>query len=148
MADAEVPRAQWLRGVLDLCLLGVVDAEPAYGYEMTRRLDGLGLAVADGSIYPALGRLRRVGLVEVFRRPGEAGPPRTYYRTTTAGREALVGWRQAWTEFATGVGRAVDGGRPGGAADPGAGSRPGGSTADGRRVDGSAPGGIQRLSRG
>lgn len=106
----DLPSSQWLRGVLDLCLLAVVDAEPAYGYEMTRRLATAGLDVADGSIYPALGRLRRDALVEVFRRPGEAGPPRSYYRTTAAGRETLAGWRDAWTDFAAGVSRTVAGG--------------------------------------
>ena len=105
--DAAAPVSQWLRGVLDLCLLAIVDTEPAYGYEMTRRLAALGLEVADGSIYPALGRLRRDGLVEVFTRPGEAGPARTYYRPTPAGRGVLAGWRGAWLDFASGVGRVL-----------------------------------------
>ena len=35
---SESRRSQMLRGVLDLCLLAVVVDEPAYGYEMTRRL--------------------------------------------------------------------------------------------------------------
>jgi PadR family transcriptional regulator PadR len=102
----EIPRTQWLRGVLDLCLLAVVDAEPAYGYEMTRRLAAAGLEVAGGSIYPALGRLRRDGLVETTERPGDGGPARTYYGTTAAGREALAAGRAAWGDFAEGV-RAV-----------------------------------------
>lgn len=104
----DAPTSQWLRGVLDLCLLAVVHTEPAYGYEMTRRLAALGLEVADGSIYPALGRLRRDGLVEVFSRPGEAGPARTYYRTTEAGRAVLADGRAAWAGFAAGVTRVLE----------------------------------------
>jgi len=49
-------RTALLRGVLDICLLAVIDDGPAYGYEMTKRLRERGLAiVGEGSIYPLLG---------------------------------------------------------------------------------------------
>ncbi|MDA0162845.1 PadR family transcriptional regulator [Solirubrobacter ginsenosidimutans] len=48
----------WLRGVLDLCLLALLRDGEAYGYELARRLETLGFGpVAGGSLYPAL--LRR-----------------------------------------------------------------------------------------
>ena len=98
------PSSQWLRGVLDLCLLAVVEHKPAYGYEMTTRLTEAGLGVvADGSIYPALGRLERDGLVTSFRVPSEGGPPRKYYEISTPGRKALERGRRNWAEFVTGV---------------------------------------------
>ena len=89
-----------LRGALDLCLLAVMDEEPAYGYEMTRRLRERGLEfVGEGSIYPLLGRLERDGLVETYRAASNGGPPRKYYRPSGSGRIALaVGvseWRAA-----------------------------------------------------
>ena len=62
MAVGERRRSQFLRGVLDLCLLAVLEDEPAYGYEMTKRLRERGLSiVGEGSIYPLLGRLERDG---------------------------------------------------------------------------------------
>ena len=80
-----------LRGVLDLCLLAVMAEEPAYGYEMTKRLRERGLgSVGEGSIYPLLGRLEREGLVETFRATSNGGPPRKYYRPSAAGRVALA----------------------------------------------------------
>ena len=86
--------------MLDLCLLAVMEDGPAYGYEMTRRLRDRGLAiVGEGSIYPLLGRLERDGLVETYRAASDGGPPRKYYRPSSAGRLALsVGvaeWRAA-----------------------------------------------------
>jgi len=52
----ESRHSQMLRGVLDICLLAVLDAGPAYGYEMTKRLRDRGLAsVGEGSIYPLMG---------------------------------------------------------------------------------------------
>jgi PadR family transcriptional regulator, regulatory protein PadR len=90
MGSTERRSSQLLRGVLDLCLLAVVADEPAYGYEMTKRLRTRGLAiVGEGSIYPLLGRLERDGLVDTYRAASEGGPPRKYYRASASGRGAL-----------------------------------------------------------
>jgi PadR family transcriptional regulator, regulatory protein PadR len=73
--------SQLLRGVLDVCLLAVLVDEPAYGYEMTRRLAARGLDV-----------------VEPFQQPSDGGPPRKYYRVTPRGLSALERWRQEWNQ--------------------------------------------------
>jgi PadR family transcriptional regulator PadR len=97
MVDGEGRRSQLLRGVLDLCLLAVVEEEPAYGYEMTKRLRARGLSiVGEGSIYPLLGRLERDGLVDTYRAASNGGPPRKYYRLTRDGRRALAAGTSEW----------------------------------------------------
>jgi PadR family transcriptional regulator PadR len=97
MGAAEQRRSQLLRGVLDLCLLAVIADEPAYGYEMTKRLRARGLSiVGEGSIYPLLGRLERDGLVETHRAASNGGPPRKYYRASAAGRQALETGVSEW----------------------------------------------------
>ena len=93
-------RTELLRGVLDLCLLAVMQDGPAYGYEMTKRLRDRGLSmVGEGSIYPLLARLERDGLVETYRAASDGGPPRKYYRASPAGQIALTDgvtdWRAA-----------------------------------------------------
>jgi PadR family transcriptional regulator, regulatory protein PadR len=86
-----------LRGVLDLCLLSVIQDEPAYGYEMTKRLRERGLSiVGEGSIYPLLGRLEREGLVETRRVESNGGPPRKYYSASREGKKALAGGVAEW----------------------------------------------------
>lgn len=93
----ESRRSQMLRGVLDLCLLAVIEDEPAYGYEMTRRLREGGLStVGEGSIYPLLGRLERDGLVATHRIASEGGPPRKYYRASPTGRRVLAEGARVW----------------------------------------------------
>jgi PadR family transcriptional regulator, regulatory protein PadR len=92
-------RTQLLRGVLDLCLLAVMGEGPAYGYEMTKRLDARGLSiVGEGSIYPLLGRLERDGLVDTHRAASNGGPPRKYYRLSGQGRRALTAGIREWQE--------------------------------------------------
>lgn len=100
MAPNSQRSTELLRGVLDLCLLAVMDEGPAYGYEMTKRLRERGLStVGEGSIYPLLGRLERDGFVETYRAASNGGPPRKYYSPSDAGRVALVlgvaEWRAA-----------------------------------------------------
>ncbi|WP_306215484.1 PadR family transcriptional regulator, partial [Actinoplanes sp. RD1] len=57
-------RQQWLRGVLDLCVLGALARGESYGYEIGRQLESAGLgAIAGGTLYPVLLRLERLGLV-------------------------------------------------------------------------------------
>jgi PadR family transcriptional regulator, regulatory protein PadR len=97
MAMGESRRSQLLRGVLDLCLLAVMEEGPAYGYEMTKRLRARGLSiVGEGSIYPLLGRLEREGLVETYRAASDGGPPRKYYRPSPEGRRALAAGVSEW----------------------------------------------------
>jgi PadR family transcriptional regulator, regulatory protein PadR len=97
MAVGEGRRTQFLRGVLDLCLLAVMEEGPAYGYEMTKRLRARGLSiVGEGSIYPLLGRLEREGLVETHRAASDGGPPRKYYRPSHEGRRALAAGVSEW----------------------------------------------------
>jgi PadR family transcriptional regulator len=93
----ESRRSQMLRGVLDLCLLAVIEDTPAYGYEMTRRLQERGLStVGEGSIYPLLGRLERDGLVATHRAASDGGPPRKYYRASPSGLRVLAEGAHAW----------------------------------------------------
>jgi PadR family transcriptional regulator len=97
MVSSESRRSQLLRGVLDLCLLAVMDEGPAYGYEMTKRLSARGLSiVGEGSIYPLLGRLEREGLVETYRAASDGGPPRKYYRPSAEGLRALAAGVSEW----------------------------------------------------
>jgi PadR family transcriptional regulator PadR len=97
MVVDEGRRSQLLRGVLDLCLLAVMEEGPAYGYEMTKRLRARGLSiVGEGSIYPLLARLEREGLVETYRAASDGGPPRKYYRPSDEGRRALAAGVSEW----------------------------------------------------
>jgi len=97
MAAGEGRGTQLLRGVLDLCLLAVMQEGPAYGYEMTKRLRARGLSiVGEGSIYPLLARLEREGLVETYRAASNGGPPRKYYRASAHGQEVLAAGVSEW----------------------------------------------------
>jgi PadR family transcriptional regulator PadR len=107
--EQQAASGQFLKGALDLCLLAVISAERTYGYALTQRLGADGLDVAPGSIYPALGRLRRAELVTVEERSGDASQVRTYYSLTAAGIDRLARLARSWEEFNASVGRLLHG---------------------------------------
>lgn len=92
---------EWLRGVLDLCVLAVLAEGTTYGYAITARLDELGLgAVKGGTLYPLLVRLEQAGLVTTQWQPGVGGPGRKYFTLTPTGRSELAHRGTAWRDFA------------------------------------------------
>ncbi len=104
--------SQLLKGVLDMCLLSLIAEEPSYGYEMAAKLEERGLRlVSEGSIYPALSRLQKGGLVEgYFVETGGSGPPRKYYRLASEGRSHLRRWTDEWEALSIGVTAVLNGG--------------------------------------
>ncbi|GAA2708309.1 PadR family transcriptional regulator [Micromonospora olivasterospora] len=91
---------QLLRGVLDICMLALLDREPAHGYELVRRLNAAGLdAVGYGTVYPLLTRMRRLGLVADVVEESPTGPPRKVYALTRDGRQQLATWKRQWWTF-------------------------------------------------
>lgn len=93
---------QLLKGVLDLAVLAVLDAEDGYGYDVVRRLRKAGLGdVGDASVYGTLRRLYAFGALTSYVVASEEGPHRKYYGLTTSGRSQLKGQSDDWRTFAT-----------------------------------------------
>ena len=102
---------QLLHGVLDMCLLSIIEDEPSYGYEMVSKLRDRGLDLAsEGSIYPLLSRLQKQGLIEGYLVQSSEGPARKYYRMSEEGRATLDLWRTEWRDFRTSVDEVLNGG--------------------------------------
>ena len=84
--------SQLRRGVLELCILRLLSAEPNYGYEIVTTLDRFTpLAAGENTVYPLLRRLKTDGLLETFMQDSPTGPPRQYYRVTRQGRGSRSG---------------------------------------------------------
>jgi PadR family transcriptional regulator, regulatory protein PadR len=95
-----------LKGSLDLMLLALLDTEPMYGYRLAKEVKGRSgsvLQLKEGSLYPALHRLERAGLIEGFWQTNDEGMNRRYYKITPQGREVLPQKRQEWNRFVNAV---------------------------------------------
>lgn len=94
---------------LDLLLLSVLVTGPAHGYGVIARLrersDG-SFDLAEGSVYPALHRMEREGLL-ASRWDASGERRRRVYQITGAGRSALAAKREQWRSFSRSVHRVV-----------------------------------------
>ena len=94
-----------LWGAVETLILEVISQGPTYGYEIaqtvTSRSKGY-FELKEGSLYPALHRLRQQKLVAAFWQEVE-GRRRKYYKLSPAGQRALSERRAEWTAFAKGV---------------------------------------------
>jgi len=103
--------SQLLHGVLDMCLLSIIDEEASYGYEMVSKLQERGLDLAsEGSIYPLLSRLQKQGVIQGYLVQSSEGPARKYYRMSDRGRDLLQQWRADWSELRNSVDAVLNGG--------------------------------------
>lgn len=88
---------EMLKGVLEGCVLEIINHEEIYGYEITRRLNELGFAdVVDGTVYTILVRLEKNKLVEITKKPSDMGPPRKFFTLNDAGRAELRKFWEKW----------------------------------------------------
>jgi PadR family transcriptional regulator PadR len=98
-------RAETLKGHLDGLLLASLEAGPRHGYaimEALRTGSGGQFDLPTGTIYPALRRLERAGLIRGTWSEG-GGRSRRVYDLTPAGRRMLAAERGTWREFSAAV---------------------------------------------
>ena len=98
-------KAEVLKGHLDALVLAALEQEPAHGYAIIKRLQRRSddvFRLPEGTVYPALHRLERDGLVK-SRWTSDSGRRRRVYRLTRAGGEALAVRRLEWKTFSHAV---------------------------------------------
>ncbi len=98
-------RTEQLKGHLDPLVLAVLEGGPLHGYAIIEQLrvrSGEVFDLAEGTVYPALHRLERVGMVTSARET-VAGRERRVYRLSRRGRAALVQRRDDWLQFSSAV---------------------------------------------
>ena len=102
--------AETLKGHLDLLLLAAVQSLPAHGYAIAERLRTRSQGAFDlpeGTLYPALHRLERAGLLS-SRWSEVGGRRRRVYQLTAKGHRALTTRHGEWREFAHAVHAVVE----------------------------------------
>jgi transcriptional regulator len=103
---ASRPTTDVLRGSLDLLVLKTLSLAPMHGWGITQRVqqisDGV-LEVNQGSLYPALQRLEKSGLITSDWGTTDNNRRARYYKLTAAGRKALGAEVESWRRFAAGL---------------------------------------------
>jgi len=92
-------KSQMRKGILEYCILLILNREAAYSNDVIRILKEAKLIVVEGTLYPLLSRLKNMNLLTYRWVESTQGPPRKYYELTDAGRELLRELGEAWSEI-------------------------------------------------
>ncbi|MBP7856735.1 MAG: PadR family transcriptional regulator [Prevotella sp.] len=101
--NIENAKSQMRKGMLEYCILLLLERRPAYTSDIIQRLKEAELLVVEGTLYPLLTRLKNDGLLSYQWQESTQGPPRKYYLLTAEGEAFLRELDKAWEEIATTV---------------------------------------------
>jgi transcriptional regulator len=99
-----------LQGTLDMMVMQTLLSGKANGYEIGKAIERLSeevLSVDHGSLYPALHRLEKAGMIIGKWKVSSTNRRARFYRLTAAGRKRLIAERSRWEQMASAVTRVM-----------------------------------------
>lgn len=99
---------QFKKGVLELCVLSVLEQKDCYGYQLVNELSS-NISISEGTIYPLLRRLKKDGYVTTYLKESQEGPPRKYYELTEEGKKMKHVLSEEWFSFIDAVNNLLTG---------------------------------------
>ncbi|MFN7996921.1 MAG: PadR family transcriptional regulator [Bryobacteraceae bacterium] len=110
MPGDDQQRMDLLQGTLDMMVMRTLLAGPANGYEIARAIERLSddvFGVDHGSLYPALHRLEKSGLIAGKWETSSSKRRARFYRLTATGRKQLAAEHSRWKQAAAAVTRVM-----------------------------------------
>lgn len=89
---------QFKKGVLELCVLVILEKKDCYGYELIETISKH-IEISEGTIYPLLRKLTTEGLCTTYLQESNEGPSRKYYQVTEDGVNYLEKQLVEWKDF-------------------------------------------------
>jgi PadR family transcriptional regulator, regulatory protein PadR len=105
------PRIELPQGTLDLLILKTIALGPQHGWAIAERVQQISsdaLQVKQGSLYPALHRLERRGLIKARWNITENNRRAKYYELTRSGHKQLEAQTDSWRRLIAAVGQILD----------------------------------------
>lgn len=102
------------KGSTTVLILSLLAEGPMYGYQIAKELatrSGGFFEFKEGTLYPALHRMEKEGLLAGYWEVIEEGPSRKYYAITDKGNDALAHHSGDWGDFARALLRVLEGAR-------------------------------------
>ncbi|GHV51000.1 PadR family transcriptional regulator [Bacteroidia bacterium] len=97
--NAENVKSQMRKGILEYCILLLLNEEMAYTSDIIQKLQEAKLIVVEGTLYPLLTRLKNSELLGYQWIESTQGPPRKYYQLTEKGKSFLNELESSWQEL-------------------------------------------------
>jgi PadR family transcriptional regulator PadR len=94
--NIENAKAQMRKGILEYCILSILDKKDLYTSDIISALKENDLIVVEGTLYPLLTRQKNAGLLKYRWEESSQGPPRKYYTLTDIGKAYLKELDDSW----------------------------------------------------
>jgi PadR family transcriptional regulator PadR len=101
--NLENTKAQMRKGILELCILAILQKTESYPSEIIEELKKNKLIIVEGTLYPLLTRLKNAELLSYRWEESTGGPPRKYYTITPKGEQFLNELKTTWGELSGAV---------------------------------------------
>lgn len=98
---------QFKKGILEICVLVLLDKKDCYGYELVQRISNK-IMISEGSMYPLLRRLTKEGYFTTYFQESSSGPARKYYSLTKQGKTYLQEQMREWKAFTKAVDELIE----------------------------------------
>ncbi len=105
--NTENAKAQMRKGVLELCILSIIEKKEVYPSDIIEKLKESEMIVVEGTLYPLLTRLKNLGLLQYSWQESTSGPPRKYFALTDEGKAFLTELKLSWNELITSVNQII-----------------------------------------
>lgn len=98
-------KSQLVRGILEYCILLMLDRKSCYGYEILQELSKYPIiASTESTVYPLLRRLQKENFLKsVWQDSAEGLPPRKYYALTSEGEAYLNAMNEEWEHLLSAI---------------------------------------------
>jgi len=97
--NVENTQAQMRKGILEYCILSVLEKDSVYASDIIKKLKEAKVIVVEGTLYPILTRQKNAGLLSYRWEESSQGPPRKYYELTEKGNDFLKELDSSWQEL-------------------------------------------------
>ena len=94
--NIENAKAQMRKGILEYCILSILNKRDLYTSDIIKALKENDLIVVEGTLYPLLTRQKNAGLLQYRWEESTQGPPRKYYALTEIGKAYLKELDSSW----------------------------------------------------
>lgn len=89
-------KSQMRKGILEYCILSIINQKEAYTSDILETLKKANLVVVEGTVYPLLTRLKNSGILSYRWEESPSGPPRKYFCLTEDGEVLLAQLQEEW----------------------------------------------------
>ncbi len=105
--NIENTQSQMRKGVLEFCILSIIQREEAYPSDIIEEMKKAHLNILEGTLYPLLTRLKNADLLAYRWVESSGGPPRKYFSLTEKGAAFYRELEATWREMSDSVERVI-----------------------------------------